>query len=269
MEESVGESHSRHNKEIGDDMTETVVIPDLAVWAHRWSDFFPRVIGSVAGNVKMNYNLIVVADSGNCHDNMQKVLDRSTSRILCFMDEDIQLLDEFTIPRMMRVLLESDDIAMVVPMQLYTLALAAQYRRLIQERGPHPDYMSTVKEINMCAAYCLMVDREKLPDLYADRDIPTIKGFTDADMSLQAHLAGYKRAVLASSYIYHLDKKNWTVDDFNKYQCPLPWAADPKEFADANNARRYVREKWEGQAADVMDKGFDSESCVRWEVEPW
>ncbi|MHA2263658.1 MAG: hypothetical protein ACXAEN_14780 [Candidatus Thorarchaeota archaeon] len=244
-------------------------IPDLAVWAHRWSDFFPRVIGSIAEHVRINYNLIVVAEPGNCHDNMQRVIDRSRSRFLCFMDEDIMLLDKDTIPRMIEVLKQRDDIALVVPMQLYTLALAAQYKKLIEERGPHPDFMSTVKEINMCAAYCLMVDREKMPDLYADRDIPTIKGFTDADMSLQAEALNLRRAVLASSYIYHVDKKHWTASDFKKYECPLPWAVDPKEMADANNARHYVMEKWRGTLSGTMEKGFDAEMCVRREVEAW
>jgi hypothetical protein len=264
MERSRGVQEQQRSSGIGEVMSDL----DLSVWAHRWSDFYPKVIGSIARYVKESYNLITLIEPGNCHQNMQRVLDRGRSRILCFMDEDIELLDEYTIPRMRDVLLSSDEIAMIVPVQIFERHLARDYRDFVEAKGPHPNPESTVKLINMCAAYSMMVDREKLPKLYADTKIPGIKGFTDCDLSMQVHAAGYKLALLSSGYIYHENKKKWSVEKFKEYQSPLPWGRFPEEKALADTQREYLQKKW-ADHREIFDKGFGGEFCWTRDILCW
>jgi hypothetical protein len=211
---------------------------DIAVWGHFWNDYYPRVIGSVGRYVMDSYNLIVVCEPGTCHDNMARALDRRRidTRFFCFMDWDVELLDIYTIPRLIE-LVSRPDVGVAVPDQIsHTSPAMEEYREKMEKSHPAPPRLVTR---DWMPAYCMMLDLDKLiPDI--DLNIPWRKGMTDVDIGYQYFDAGFKSVRDLSVAVKHEIKANSPPEDFIKYDCPT-LAQNEANFP---AQLVYMRKKW-------------------------
>ncbi|MFH0962963.1 MAG: glycosyltransferase [Planctomycetota bacterium] len=206
-------------------------VPDIAVWTHRWSPLLVRCVESVARRTRGSYNLIVVCEPGNCHRNMNRVLARSRSRYLVFLDEDVEILDDSWLDRLLEDLRDHDGLGVVGCREIkdpFARALYLDRPDLVLAAPPAPlDFVSWIP------AYCMCLDRGRFPTLSFDERIPGDKGMTDVDACLQLRSHGLSVARDNRFAVYHPAKSA-----SERMRCAA------REFEWFRAQRDYMTSKW-------------------------
>lgn len=172
------------------------MIPDLAIYTHRWSGWQVRCAESIFDHTKRSFNLILVCEPGSCHQNMNRALRRSTSRYLCLIDEDVCIHQDHWLDVLLDTLATKPKAAVVGCPDVKEFDDLGHALLMAQ-----PD--ASIEEVRWLPAHVLMFDREKIPDLCFDEAIPGQMCMTDLDACLQATSRGLKVYRDNRTVVYH------------------------------------------------------------------
>src|SRR4051812_18535128 len=92
-------------------------VPDVGIFQMRVGPMHRQQLASLA-NTRCSFNLLYVFEKGTAHQNINRVLDRSTSRYLAICDDDVEFLDEFWLYKLMHILQDHESVGMVVPVEI-------------------------------------------------------------------------------------------------------------------------------------------------------
>jgi hypothetical protein len=184
--------------------------PEIAIFMARIGPMHHQQLASLA-NTLCDFDLIYRYGPGTAHENINEVIDRSTSRYLCICDDDVEFLDPHWLTTLINVLKEFEEAGMVVPVELKT----EETRNIYVKNGwceevPKPDF--DVMGQTWLPGYVMLFDRERVPELRSDEDIPGPSGMSDLDLSLQVRSIGMKCALTSRTVVYHPTKpldKDW------------------------------------------------------------
>ena len=218
---------------------------EIVVWAHRPSDMMDRCMKSINNYIPEGAISRKFIQPGNCHENMKRVWDTCNSRFLCYVDEDVEILDRRLFHRLVDIV-SRPDIGAVVPLEAKEIDMAREYKeKWIYEDKKIIKKSGKVFEAIWLPAYCLMIDRDKVPDMAVDVEIPGRKGMTDVDICFQIHHAGFRTVMDLSTAVFHELKNSdhgWNRDKFKKYDCPVP---NSREVIEGNIKQiEYMIRKW-------------------------
>lgn len=176
-------------------------IPDVCIFQQRIGPVHPQQLASLA-KTKCDFNLIYRYGPGTAHQNINKVLDRCTSRYVAICDDDVEWLDEGWLTTLLDVLKSKDNIGMVVPVEIKHQNQRDSYiENGWCEEVPKPGY--DIQELPWLPGYVMLFDRERVPDIRADENIPGPSGMSDLDLSLQVRSAGFKCALTTRTVMFH------------------------------------------------------------------
>jgi hypothetical protein len=212
-----------------------IEIPTIAVWTFRYSDLQVRCIESVARHTFGSYNLMLVCEPGNCHVNMQRVLDRNTSRYLCFLDEDVEILQPGWLDVLIADLEDYPDVGVVGCREFKD---KKDRDELVQLGGPIA--MTLENPLNFrtwIAAYVMVFDMERCAGIEVDQNIPGHKGMTDVDLCFQVRAKDLKVARDERIVVYHpfKNRAEQARYDLPDEEVVLGWFPAQRE---------YMKKKW-------------------------
>ena len=214
-------------------------IPEVAIWTHRWSPFIGKCAASVARHTRGSYSLLVVCEPGTCHENMNRVLARSRSRYVVFLDEDVEILTHGWLDRLVRDLAQDERLGAVGCAEVKD-----GFARALYLNGARRAQGGLV-ERTWIPAYVMAFDRVRYPLLRFDERIPGDKGMTDVDACLQLRRHGFKVACDRRVVVYHPHK---TPAQRGKDGVPT----QEDELAWFSAQRAYMTEKWGSLYTDDM-----------------
>lgn len=173
------------------------MIVDIGIYSHRLSYLAEMCARSIVRHTNQSYNLIIVCEPGSCHQNMNRVLDRSTQDILILMDEDVQILQDNWLD-----LLVSEVSKPKIGVVGTFVARNADARNSWMEHPENPG--DWPREREWIPAHVMCFDMRKCRDfLRFDESIPWIMGMTDVDACVQLKSNGLKRMVDGRVVVYH------------------------------------------------------------------
>lgn len=228
-------------------MTEIV---DLAVYTHRWSDYLPECLESIAKTTRGNYNIIIVDQPGSVHENMLRAWNRGSERFFCFIDEDVQFLAPGWLDALLEDFEKDDELGALGVGQFKEEAYAFDYQMAFPE-GKYVYELEPILQYKLWVpAHVLLVDRDKkrIEDCAPDLNIPGIKGMSDLDFCLQVTAARYKVAEDHRVVVLHPWKKQ-TEEWLENIQNPTVAEEQdvfPKQVA-------YMLKKWGKHYADLYN----------------
>jgi glycosyltransferase involved in cell wall biosynthesis len=176
-------------------------IPDIGVFMQRVGPMHAQQLASLAERTKHSFNLIYVYAPGTAHENINKVLDRVTSRYVIIMDDDLTFLTDNWLEKMLAVMQEHDDIGMLIPHEVKDEDHRGKVLEGHLDRSPHTDHRITLHSWN--PGYVMLFDMERLDGLRADEEIPGPSGMSDLDLSLQVRSQGFHCARFWDVVVYH------------------------------------------------------------------
>lgn len=194
--------------------------PELLVYTHRHSDWLPKLMESLARTVTVPYRVHTLIQPGSVHQNMQRVLEMapSDSRFVCWLDEDIQFLDKDWLQCLLEQF-QDPQVGMVGTAQVKTAEQLFDYE-MFEKRGT--ELPNTPIEVDWLPAHCIMLDRSRVKSLYADVNMPGIKGMSDVDICMQVRSQGLKIILDERVVVYHPwkpDVENPSADVFPEQVC--------------------------------------------------
>ena len=172
-------------------------VPELAVFCHRTGPVLKEQFACIAEYTKRPFTLLYHHGPGTAHANMNKVIDRSRSRYLVIMDDDVVPMVNGWLDHLLEVLRRNPDVGLVTPTEVKSLS----QKHLCTKFKPYEAYESSWNP-----GYVMCLDRERVPNIRADENIPGPSGMSDLDISLQVRAAGFVPAMTRSLVVYHPDK---------------------------------------------------------------
>ena len=216
---------------------------DIAIWTHRWSDWLPKCAQSVAQHTRQSYNLIVVCEPGNCHENMNRVLARSHGRYLVFLDEDVEILDDDWLSLLVSDLVAYSDLGVVGCREAKDEFQRAFYR---QDRAKAlSEFPTGLSFTTWIPAFVMVFDRQRYPTLHFDENIPGDKGMTDVDACLQLRQHGLRVAVDNRLAVYHPSRleADRGRNGVPKKEDELAWFEKQRDYMAAKWGETYTGDK--------------------------
>lgn len=213
-------------------------IPDILLFMKRIGAYHAQQLASIATHTKRSYNLIVANEPNTTA--MQCVnlaIKRSTSRWMCILDDDCIILQDHWLDLLIEILEKHDDVALISCVEIKD----AESLKKFQENPENfwPSDLVTTVELNWAAGYLHLFDREKVPDLLADEQIPGSYGMSDTDFCFQIKRFGYKLARTTKTVVYH----PWKITD-PEWRDKYSMVREEDELTQYNLQDAYMTEKW-------------------------
>lgn len=173
-------------------------IPDVGIFMHRIGIYHEQQLASLVRTLR-SFNLVYVYERGTAHQNINRVLDRSTARYLAICDDDVVFLDERWLDTLIDELRRVKDAGLITPMETKDSAVCKRYQ-VVSSSGPKVTYSTSWN-----AGYVMVLDRERVPNIRADEMIPGRWGMSDLDICLQVRKT--HRVLLTNRTIIYHGKK--------------------------------------------------------------
>lgn len=176
----------------------------LGIFMQRIGPEHPAQLASLE-KTRRSFRLEYIFEPGTAHANINKVLDRCTTRYVAICDDDVTWLDEYWLDTLLDVLKEHDQVAMVVPTEIKYEDQKDSYLK----NGWNPDCAQPDYDLLECSwlpGYVMLFDRDRVPELRADEQIPGPSGMSDLDLSLQVRGNGFKCILTSRTVVYHPTK---------------------------------------------------------------
>lgn len=186
--------------------------------------FFQEHLRAYHDNTKYPHSFYVHCQPGTTHENVQRCLDKSVADRIVLIDDDCMVLPSSPdwLEIMMRTMDEYERCAICVPVECKTPEVLAKYLAdptgvLRRNCNVYPQPI----EYAWLPSYCFMIDRTRVPSIYADTSIPQPVGMTDLDMSLQATELGWDCLAITEFAVYHRWKEydvhtSRVTDEYNR-----------------------------------------------------
>ena len=214
---------------------------DIGIFMHEERSWFQKNLDALNSITEHPFNLILVNESGTAHENINRVIDRSTADRLVIMDDDAQILapDPNWLDIMMKTMDDDPRIGMLVPLEIKTEETLRPYlkdKKMLMDFAPRENlYYSWLP------GYLMMFDRSRTPDIRADEGIPTPWGMSDLDLALQVRWLGFDCVCCTRFCVYH----PWKYNDDGSI-------VEKKEWDEIQH--NFMRDKWGEFFTDVYHK---------------
>lgn len=211
-------------------------IPDIGIYTRIVSANHGKQFASLAAKTRMSFNLIYVFEDATAHENINKVLARGTSRWLVLMDNDVEIVTDLWLEKLLEIITRYDDLALVNPLEIKDQSDLEQYLAsdASKDIGRRELLITTWNP-----AYTMMIDRSKLDGLQADEKIPGRLGMTDVDLCLQIQAQGFKVAKTPEVIVFHPWKPH---DPKSRIDMDSPTEDELPELHKQQVS--YMRKKW-------------------------
>ena len=206
------------------------------MFMHRVGPLHEKQMASLAKYTKQSFRLIYVFDSTkNAHEAFNVALRQANSRFVVAMDDDLLLLEDGWLEKLVGCLERHDDVAMICPNELKTTEDVTLFQNgLLNPKQPK------LIELTWNAGYIMAFDMEKVPDICADENIPGRVRMTDVDLCFQVRRMGYKVCRSYHTSVFHPwkpDDSNWRVENA---------VETVEELKDIYAAQKdYMKQKWD------------------------
>jgi len=205
---------------------------EICIYTHRWSDLQLKAMASIALHTKeRQYSVIVTQKPGTCHQNMNRVWRRTSAPYVVLMDEDVCVLQDGWLERLIDNLDEDPLLGVVGCREVKDLKDAL-------EKMPEPQ-RSMPKPKHWIPAYVMAFKRERVaPFLWFDEAIPGDMGMTDLDACIQIVDHDLKVAQNQEVVVYHPMRD----DDETRIRERRPLTRQQEVWHREQLA--YMRQKW-------------------------
>lgn len=166
---------------------------EIGIYTHRWSELQVRAIESIARRTRHHqYSILVTQQPGNCHENMNRIWRRFSARYVVLMDEDVVVLQDGWLDSLIGALRADASVGVV----------GCNEVKLRPQSVSEPTH-ATVSYPGWIPAYVMAFERERVPFLAFDENIPGQIGMTDLDACLQIRDRGLQVALHPEVVVYH------------------------------------------------------------------
>lgn len=224
-------------------------IPELAVYAHRvHEEYFRAVGGSILATAGMTCRVMLWVSPGSVHENMLRAWQASNARYFAFVDEDVEFLDQNWLSVLLNDLKGNPKLGAVATAQVKDEGAKFDYEMWAQEH-PITEREFGLEQALWAPAHVLLVDRERVPNVAPDVQIPGVKGMSDLDFCLQVRAAGFAVGIDRRVVVYHPHK---AFGEYDRLKLDNPTLEDeqivfPKQAL-------YMAKKWGKMYTDLQPK---------------
>jgi GT2 family glycosyltransferase len=139
---------------------------------------------------------VVVQKAGTAHQNLNRVRERLRAPYTCILDEDVEILQDGWIERLIADLEANPAVGLVGCAEIKEESAKISIPRLLPDVGP-------LRRLSWIPAYCMVFPRTILEKVTFDESIPGDCGMTDVDACLQVDALGYEIAKDPEVVVYH------------------------------------------------------------------
>lgn len=218
----------------------------LGIYTHRHSDYLQKLLFSIGKMTKETVDIRLHMQPANVHDNMWAVSQDVNTEFFIWMDEDIQLLTEDWLPKLLSNF-EDPTVGMVTCAQVKDAHLVDRAMALSAE------VVSGSVEMAWAPGHLFCIRSELLHEdrVEIDRKIPGNKGMSDLDVCLQVRDEGFKLVQDDRVVVWHPHKPS---DDAGRIADQQPTMQEESSVFEAQ--ARYMYTKWADYYLDAMNNNM-------------
>jgi GT2 family glycosyltransferase len=179
-------------------------IPDILLFSHRLGEWHERQLASIAKRTPCSYTLIYDRNPKiNAHQAAAACWKRATSRYVALCDDDCLFLTDNWITILIDLLKHHESFGAIAPMEVKRVHDMQNYLSDPLSIRLLPSPPRSLISVPWAATYCLVVDRERVPDIVIDENMPGKVAMVDVDVGLQIMHAGYEVGMTDAAVVLH------------------------------------------------------------------
>jgi hypothetical protein len=189
-----------------------MAIVDIAIPIAKETPQLEQCVQAVEHHTKIAYNLIVNAEPHlNVAENRQAIMDKSTARYLCFLDDDSMMIDDHWLTIMIDTIKCKPDAGAVFLKEWWgNEPLGTNFHNAT----------TGIRELDYGPSACMLIDRSRIPDTFSWDSRIGLRSdwlggdFEEVDWQYRLrHETGLKSYMNADKMFHHLGGKT-TRDNF-------------------------------------------------------